>query len=106
MKAYKVWHDNHHEGHQDTVFADNVSEAKKLAQSSHVCDGADWIDIRVKREPEIDGMEDYSDKELIYELIKIGWWYDFGHIVITEDNLDQALEQGLVKKREENNESR
>lgn len=93
MKAYKVWHDNHHEGHQDIVFADNVSEAKKLAQGSHVCDGVDWIDIRVKREPE-------------YELIKIGWWYDFGVFIVNEDNLDEALERGLVKKRGENNESR
>ena len=51
-------------------------------------------------------MQDYTEKELIYELIKIGWWYEFGHIIITKDNLDEALEQELVKKREENNESR
>lgn len=101
MKAYKVWTDHHHEGHQDIVFAESVSEAKKLAQSSHVCDGADWIDLRVKREPEIDGMQDYTDKELIYELIKIGWWYDFGVFIVNEDNLDEALERGLVKKRGE-----
>lgn len=102
MKAYVVWDVDNSVGYQDVVFAGNVKEAKKKGFATDSCSDAEWIGMRAKRLPEIDGMQDYSEKELTYELIKLGWWYVFGDIMVTEDNLDVALKRGIVKKRENN----
>lgn len=99
MKAYQVRDIHHYEGMSDVVFANNVQEAKKKASTTHVCCEAEWIDIRVNRLPEIDGMQDYERKELIYELVRIGWWYDFGDFMVTEENLQEAVELGYVREK-------
>lgn len=45
------------------VFADNRNEAKKMAIGHDVLDDARYIDLRAKRVPEIDGMEDCEPKD-------------------------------------------
>lgn len=101
MKAYKVWDTEDYEGYQDVVFANNAQEAKKKAFLTDSCSDAEWINVRVNRLPEIDGMQNYTLKELIYELIMIGWWYEFDGIRYDEETIDVLLEKGYVKKRSE-----
>lgn len=76
-----------------------LKKQKKKAFLTDSCSDAKWIDIRVNRLPEIDDMQDYTHEELTYELIMIGWWYDFGDFHVTEENINEALEKGYVKKR-------
>lgn len=61
MKAWSVYTD-YSEG-MSIVFADTAGKARQLAQGTDACEDADWCDIRVKRLPEIDGMEDREPKD-------------------------------------------
>lgn len=99
MKAYQVWDIENYEGYQDVVFAENAKAAKTMGFGLENCSGAEWINMRVRRLPELDGMEDYTHKELMYELIKLGWWYEHEGVRYTEEDLDLALGKGYVKKR-------
>ena len=51
-KAYKVWTDN--TDWSGIVFALNRNEAKMIAMGCDWCEGAAYIDIRVKRMKELD----------------------------------------------------
>ena len=52
MKAYKAWSED---GEGSTVvFAETRNKAKLIALSCDCCDGADYIDIRVRRIKELD----------------------------------------------------
>ena len=45
------------------VFADNRNEAKKMALGHDVLDDARYIDLRAKRVPKIDGMENCEPRD-------------------------------------------
>lgn len=66
MKAYKAWDDALDENYSTIVFAENVREAKKIAFCCDALDDADWISVRVKRQPEADRL--YKGKP------EIDWW--------------------------------
>lgn len=61
MKAWIV-NTDYSEG-SDIVFADTRNEARQKAQYTDVCEDAKYIDIRAKRCPEIDGMENCEPRD-------------------------------------------
>lgn len=80
MKAYRAWDDAADENYSTIVFAENAREAKKIAFSCDVCDDAEWISVRVKREPEADSLYkgkpeiDWRDRETRLALVRdFGW---------------------------------
>lgn len=77
MKAYTA-HDAHGCGSGYTiVFAENAGRAKALATCSRSLEGADFIDIRVRREPKADKL--YKGKP------EINWWDDETRLVLVRD---------------------
>lgn len=83
MKAYRAWDNGSYEAYTTIVFAENASEAKKIASSTQACECAKWIDIRVKRELQADGLYkgrpevDWYDDETRLVLVKDFWWSCF-----------------------------
>lgn len=79
MKAYQVWDCKSCENWSTVVFAESVSEAKVKARSTDDCEGAEYINIRVKRLPEMDdhyrGRDeiDWWDAEDRRALVALGW---------------------------------
>ena len=79
MKAYQVWDTMSVENCSTVVFAENGKEAKKIARSTEVCEDADYINIRVKRFPEMDKHYrghvevDWYDMEDRQALVRLGW---------------------------------
>ena len=80
MKAYKAWDETAVETYMIIAFAENASEAKKIAfWSDELGDDVEWIGIRVKRVPELDHMAkgrstmDWEDPEDRIALAKLGW---------------------------------
>lgn len=79
MKAYKAWDTRNVENCSTVVFAENGKEAKKIARSTEVCEDADYINIRVKRFPEMDKHYrgyvevDWYDMEDRKALVRLGW---------------------------------
>jgi hypothetical protein len=61
MKAYAVRTD-YSEG-SGIVFAESHNKAKMLALYTDACEDAPYIDIRAKRIPELDGMENCEPKD-------------------------------------------
>ena len=61
MKAYAVRTD-YSEG-SGIVFAESHNQAKVLALCTDACEDAQYIDIRAKRIPELDGMENCEPKD-------------------------------------------
>lgn len=96
MKAYVVYDVENHEGYQDIVFGNSVREIKKNWHEYESCEDADYIDVRVERRPIFDGLENLTHKELMYEAILNGWWYQYEDNIYTEDNIDEAVELGIV----------
>lgn len=78
MKAYRAYEEG---GECATiVFAETVGKAKSIAQNCDACEGADWVNIRVNREPAADrlykgGVEiDWYDNETRLILVRdLGW---------------------------------
>lgn len=98
MKAYKVYNTENYEGYQDIVFAESAKEAKKRWRTLDSCEDAEYINIRVNRLPFLDGMEKRTMKEIMYVAILNGWWYEIDDKKYDEENMDEALEMGYVKK--------
>ena len=79
MKAYTAWDDKAYEQYTTVVFAPNCREAKKIAFGTDVCEEARYIDVRVKRIPEMDehyrGRKeaDWDDPEDRKALCSLGW---------------------------------
>jgi|SRR5690625_3390328 len=102
MKAYEAYDEHHPEGYKDIVFAETAAEAKKKAFSTgSSCQEAEWIDLRVRRLPYLDDMESCSEKKIRYITLINGWWYNDGDAVYTEDNIDEAIANGVVEKVED-----
>lgn len=97
MKAYKVYDISHDEGYQDIIFAKTAQEAKiKAFGTSPACESSEWIDLRVGRVPYLDGMENCTERELMYVAIENGWWYEVDGIKYDEENLEEAVKEGIV----------
>ena len=80
MKAYKAWDEYNYEGYSTVVFAENASKARNIAFHSETCEDARFIDIRVRRLPEMDkhyrGLNEIdwycpADRRA---LVEIGWY--------------------------------
>lgn len=79
MKAYKAWDSKAVENYSTVVFAETETEARAIALTTETCEGAEYIDIRVKRFPEMDGHDrgrkeiDWYDMEGRRDLVSLGW---------------------------------
>ncbi len=69
MKAYIVKDIMDCEGLATVVFAENATQAKKVALTTDVCENAEWTDIRVKRAKALDASYDRFPRSEMY-------WYD------------------------------
>lgn len=98
MKAYKVYNKYDWDGYQDIVFAESGREAKKQWQTLDSCSDVDYINIRVNRLSFLDGMENRTQEEIRYVAINNGWWYEIGGTRYDEENIQQAIDDGVVKE--------
>lgn len=79
MKAYKAWDAKSVENCSTVVFAETAQKAKIVAMTTDACEDALFIDIRVKRLPEMDGHDrgrseiDWYDMEDRKALVALGW---------------------------------
>lgn len=73
------------------VWAETRNESKAQATIDG-CYGYDsfldakWIDIRVRRYKELDGMENATPIEVMRQLINLGWWFEVDGIKYDKDN--------------------
>lgn len=77
MKAYHVRDSASDDNCSTIVFAENLTQAKLIAQSTDACEDARYIDIRVKRVPEADGL--YKGNS------EVDWYDDETRIVLVRD---------------------
>lgn len=98
MKAYRVYDPNCHEGYESIVFANTATEAKTKGHGMIELWDVEWINLRVRRIPELDDMQDLTDKELRYVAItQCGFWYNDGYDnIYHEENINEAIESGFV----------
>ena len=80
MKAYMAWDTENDDGASTIVFAETAREAKKIAMWAEACEDAEYINIRVKREPLADSLYkgaheiDWYDMQTRLVLVKeLGW---------------------------------
>lgn len=79
LKAYKAWDAHSIEPYQTVVFAENEREARRIAYTTDTCEDADYINIRVKRCPQMDehyrgkAEIDWYDMEDRKALVALGW---------------------------------
>lgn len=90
MKAYILRVINDDDQGQVVVFANTANEAKKQFNSTYL-ETEQYIDIRVKRSPEFDNMENLSEIDLAKEQWRNGWrWYDY-NTPYPEDTTDEEF---------------
>lgn len=75
MKAYILSIKNFDDKGEEVVFAENAEKAKNKVWNTNL-DPDELIDVRVKRAPEFDGMENATEKEMYKEKWRNGWWID------------------------------
>ena len=82
MKAYKVWDKTNDDAGQDIVWANNVKESKRKGTSTQVGQQLDqFMDLKVKRCPEFDNMENLSSKDFMKQQWIKGWyWWDASYL--------------------------
>ena len=79
MKAYKAWDVENYECGSAVIFAENIKEAKKIAHWLETFEDSRWIDVRVKRYPEMDAhyrgnrTTDWYDAQDRIALVSLGW---------------------------------
>ena len=79
MKAYQAWDAGSFENVSTVVFADTAQAAKTVAWHSETCENAEYIDVRVRRLPQMDGHDrgrseiDWNDPEDRKALVALGW---------------------------------
>lgn len=82
MKAYRAWDNQSWENYQTVVFAETAQAAKTVAMGTDTCEDARYIDIRVRRFPEMDGHDrgrheiDWYDPDDRIALVALGWACD------------------------------
>ena len=81
MKAYQLSIIDNDDAGAAIVFADTAKDARAQIYGTTLGDSVEkWIDIRVHRAKEYDGMENLSEAELALKQWHDGWrWYDLDH---------------------------
>lgn len=80
VKAYRAYDEESCEPGCTIVFAEDRGKAKVAAMASDCCENAEYIDIRVRREPKADKLYkgareiDWYDDETRLELVKNQGW--------------------------------
>lgn len=76
MKAYAVRLESDPDKGNEIIFAKNTKSARSMAHATDLAGDADsFLDIRVKRAPEFDGMQNASQKEVMRVMWREGWWF-------------------------------
>lgn len=79
MKAYQAWDTRSIEDCSTVVFAETAQAARVIAFRTETCENADFINVRVRRLPQMDGRDrgrsevDWYDMEDRKALVAIGW---------------------------------
>ena len=79
MKAYQAWDTRSVEECSTVVFAETAQAAKVIAFHTETCEDADFINVRVRRLPQMDGRDrgrsevDWYDMEDRKALVSLGW---------------------------------
>lgn len=95
MKAWQSTNDD--TGNSVIVYGKTVNEAKKLAYQEFDYE-IEYIDIRVNRQPAMDGKQSLSyDSKILYLVRECGWWYELGGKRYDNDNVDE-LEKDLKEE--------
>lgn len=84
MKAYYISIDDNPDAGGNLVFANNYREAKQPSNTGDLMYER-WIDIRCRRMPHFDGMENLSERELDLAKWRNGWWCCSNEPVFTDD---------------------
>lgn len=95
MKAYIVSDKNDYDPIV-LIFADTANQAKSKATRREELDGIEYVNLSARRAKYADGHGNDTERELIILLIKHGWWYEIGGTRIDEENLEEALEKGIL----------
>ena len=69
----------------EIVFADNYREAKKNATYTSLFNG-DYLNLRVKRYPDMDDTENLNHKDYTYKLWLSGWMWEGAYPLDPYDN--------------------
>lgn len=75
MKAYVLYDAYDQEHGWDVVFAETAKQAKKKTGYTPI-DVDQYIDLRVKRYPAFDGMQDANELQLAEAKWREGWWFN------------------------------
>lgn len=99
MKAY---YSNNEDGSSNVVYAETRQEAKKLAYI--ISDNEkEYIDVRVRRLPQMDDTEDMPKLKKILILVRdLGWWYEYDGVEYSHENLKEL--ELLVHQKYKNEE--
>ncbi|MGM0122715.1 hypothetical protein IGI37_000080 [Enterococcus sp. AZ194] len=76
MKAYIIGLESNPDVGNGIVFAKNSKAARKEALRLDLADTRkNYIDVTVRRYSALDGMENYSHRELSLEQWRLSWWF-------------------------------
>lgn len=104
VKAYQSDHEDYERLRSIVVYAENSRKAKNLAFSEWSGEhDVEFIDVRVKRLPELDDKENLSELEKALILVRdCGWYYIFDDVEYDEENINQLEEliESRMKKSE------
>lgn len=90
MKAYLVGLDSNPDVGDAIVFAKNGRDAKVLAFGLDLTDTREsYIDVTVHRAPTFDGMEKLSERELMKNQWREGWWFHQSGCPFEGDSTDE-----------------
>lgn len=80
-------------GWNEIVFANNYKEAKKLALETDLYEyNSDFVNMRVKRYPNMDNTENLNHKDYTYKLWLSGWMWEGAYPLDPYDNYSDKQE--------------
>lgn len=80
-------------GWNEIVFADNYREAKKKATHTSLCETRDdFLNLRVRRYPDMDDTENLNHKDYTYKLWLSGWMWEGAYPLDPYDNYSNKRE--------------
>lgn len=89
LKAYVLGVNSDDDKGQMIVFANNAKEARQLENGQ--LDPESFIDLFVRRSPAFDDMEKLSQKELMKEQWREGWWFHQNGCPNEEESTDEEF---------------
>ena len=101
MKAYMVYDAQGVYENYDVAWCDTATQAKLICYQSDILDDVPYIDLRAKRAPYLDGMEKEPEMKVLYFKLKNGWWYDYGGIHLTSENVEGVSYEEFCEKYKE-----